>query len=195
MRCLYCDEKIEDYSLYSLIFEEDKLCRNCRDKIKWHHKIFKIDDMEVETFFEYNSLFKSILLQYKECYDEALKDVFLYKIKDYIKIKYLGYKILYVPSSKKKLEERGFNHLKLMFEDLNFKEVEGLRMIKDSSQISKGYSERLKMIDNYIYEGDKNLDKVLIVDDVYTTGSSIKGVYKAIKPYSKAVRTIVLCFT
>lgn len=192
MRCLYCDKRIDEYSLYDLCFEKDVLCKTCRKAITYKHLKFKIEDMEVETFYRYNSLFKDVLLQYKECYDEALKEVFLYKIKDYIKIKYYGYKILYVPSSKRKLEERGFNHLKLIFDELHFKEVKGLRMINDISQFSKGYLERQQMLDNYIYEGENKLDKVLIVDDVYTTGSSLKGVYKVMKPYCKVVKALIL---
>lgn len=195
MRCLYCDKQIDEFSLYDLLFEKDVLCKECRRAITYKHNKFMIEDMEVETFFKYDSLFKDILLQYKECYDEALKEVFLYQIKDYIKIKYHGYKILYIPSSKKKLEERGFNHLKLIFNELNIHEVEGLRMIDDISQLSKGYLERQRMINNYIYEGEDGLDKVLIVDDVYTTGSSLKGVYKTIKPYCKKIKALILAKT
>ena len=100
------------YCWNTWIFEEDKLCINCRNKMKFNHQKFKLEELEVESFYEYDSLFKDLLLQYKECYDEALYDIFLYKIFDYIKIKYAGYKILYVPSSTSKLNQRGFNHLK-----------------------------------------------------------------------------------
>ena len=195
MNCLYCDKEIDEFSLYDLMFEEDRLCKTCRRSIIRDHQKFYIEDMEVETFFKYNSLFKDILLQYKECYDETLKDVFLYQIKDYIKVKYHGYKILYVPSSKKKIEERGFNHLKLIFDELNFNEVYGIKMINDLSQLSKNYQERLEMINNYTYEGNSNLNKVLIVDDVYTTGSSIKGVYKVIRPHCQKIKALILAKT
>lgn len=195
MRCLYCDEEINEYSIYSLLFEEDYLCQKCRKSLKYHYQKIMIEDMEVEIFYDYDSLFKDVLLQYKECYDEALKKVFLYKIKDYLMIKYHNYNIMYVPSSIKKREERGFNHLKEIFEELKLKEIEGIQMKEDISQLSKGYKDRLKMENNFIYKGNIHPNNLLIVDDVYTTGSSIKGVYKAMKPYCKKIKAVVLAKT
>lgn len=195
MRCLYCDEEINEYSIYSLLFEEDYLCQKCRKSLKYHYQKIMIEDMEVEIFYDYDSLFKDVLLQYKECYDEVLKKVFLYKIKDYLMIKYHNYNIMYVPSSIKKREERGFNHLKEIFEELKLKEIEGIQMKEDISQLSKGYKDRLKMENNFIYKGNIHPNNLLIVDDVYTTGSSIKGVYKAMKPYCKKIKAVVLAKT
>lgn len=191
MKCLYCDAKIYKESLYSLFIEKDKLCSACREKIKQNHQIFIRDGIKIETFYHYDSLFKDLLLQYKECYDEALKDVFLYGIKERIILKYHGYKIIYVPSSKEKLNQRGFNHLKLIFDELHFEELSGLRMIEELSQVNKDKKQREKMLNNYLYEGNK-LDKVLIVDDVYTTGSSIIGVSRALKPYANNIRALTL---
>ena len=193
-KCLYCNENINKYTLYGLLIEHDQLCLSCRSKMKYHHIKFKLDDLEVESFYEYDSLFKDILLQYKECYDEALKDIFLYKIIDYLKLKYADYEILYVPSSKTKIEERGFNHLKNIFEQLGLNEVKGLKMIEDISQFGKNYIERCAMLKNYVYEGQK-LNKVLIVDDVFTSGSSLKGVYDVIKKNCRQCKAIVLAKT
>lgn len=194
MRCLYCDKQIKYRTIYSLLYEEDLLCDDCRSKMKYNHQKFVIDGVKVESFYEYDSLFKDILLQYKECYDEALKDVFLYKIGDYLTLRFIGYKILYVPSSSAKLNERGFNHLKKIYEPLNLKEVGGLSMINDTCQVGKSSKERLKMATNYKYQGDK-INKLLIVDDVLTTGSSIKGVISAMTPYCKKIKVIVLAKT
>jgi len=191
MRCLYCDKKINTYSLYSLFIEEDKLCPKCRREIIVNHKYIYIDNLKIEVLYDYNSLFKTLLIQYKELFDEALAEVFLYKYEDYLRIKYFNYHILYVPSSNTKLNERGFNHLKMIFERLKLKEVRGLKMINDISQVNKTLKERELMKDNYVYSG-KKLKNVLIVDDVLTTGSSIMGVYKAISPYAENIKILVL---
>ena len=191
MRCLCCDQDIKKISLYSFIFKEDRLCINCRNRMTKNHKRIKIDELEIESFYDYNSLFKSLIIQYKECYDELLSEVFLYGIKEYINIKYRDYKIIYMPSSKEKLNKRGFNHLKLIFEELDLKVVDGLKYKEELIQQGKNMSERVKMKDNFIYEGDR-LDKVLIVDDVLTTGSSIVGAYRALKPYCNNIRALVL---
>lgn len=192
--CLYCDKKINKYTLFHLFIEEDKLCLECRKQLNLKLRTFYLDDLKVSSLYEYDSLFKTLLLQYKECYDEALAPVFLYKIDYLLRLKYLGYKVLYVPSSINKLEKRGFDHLKLIFDYLEFKEVEGLKKKEELCQANKNISDREKMIDNFIYEGE-DLNKVLIVDDVCTTGSSLKGVYKAIKGHCKYVEAFVLANT
>ena len=191
MKCLYCDKEYYKENIRSILLEKDKLCPKCRSELKINKRKIKINDLEVRTYFEYDSLFKSILLQYKECYDEALAEIFLYDLKNYLRIRYYDYHIMYVPSSIEKLNQRGFNHLELIFKSLNLPEAKGLKMIKQLSQHNKNIKERNKMIENYIYEG-KRYKKVLLVDDVLTTGSSIYGSYKAIENKFDYINCLVL---
>lgn len=191
MNCLYCDKEINKFTLTDLFIEEDKLCYECRQAMNFKKRKIEMDGLKIEYFYDYNSLFKSLLIQYKECFDEALKDIFLYNLKDYIKVKYYGYQIAYVPSSKQKLKQRGFNHLKLIFDGLGFKEIKGLKQKEELIQEGKSKREREKMKSNYLYEGEA-LNKVLIVDDVFTTGSSVLGVYDALKDKAKVTKALVL---
>lgn len=190
-KCLYCDKDITRYSFYSLCVEESKLCLDCLNKLKIKKNVFYLDELKVTSFYKYDSLFKSLLIQYKECYDEALKEVFLYRLDVYLKLKYFNYEILYVPSSRVKLAERGFNHLKEIFKVLELKEVEGLEMKDDTSQIGKGLDERRRMVNNYVYKGPRH-KRVLIVDDVCTSGSTLLGIYKTLKPYCDYIEAITL---
>ena len=191
MRCVYCDQEINKVNISSVLFNEDKLCISCRNKLKVNTKYINIGSINVETFYDYDGIFKELLIQYKECYDEALADIFLYMLDDLIRYKYFGYYILFVPSSKDKLEKRGFNHLEQIFKNVKLKKATGLQMKQELIQEGKNLSERKLMLDNYIYEGRK-LNKVLIVDDVLTTGSSINGVIKAIKPYANKIKALAL---
>ena len=192
MRCLYCDKQITKLDFKNIFMEEDSLCIECRKKLKLNRKYVDLGPIKVETLYDYDQgIYKELLIQYKECFDEALSSVFLYLLKDYIKLKYHGYSILYVPSSKQKLETRGFNHLELIFKPLGFKDVKGLKMRENLYQEGKNLAQRKAMIDNYIYEGER-VNKVLIVDDVLTSGSSLLGAYNAIKPYSNKIKALVL---
>ncbi len=191
MKCLYCDKKINRYSLYDLFVESDLLCLKCREKMIVNRRNFVVEGIKCESFYDYDSLFKTLLLQYKECYDEALKDVFLYKIDVYIKLKYYGYKVVYVPSSKRKLDKRGFDHLRLIFEPLGFKEAGKLILKEDLIQEGKNLKERERMKNNYLFNGS-HYKKILIIDDVCTTGSSIIGAYNALKDYGDEIKALIL---
>ena len=193
MRCLYCDRRIEKMSLRSAFLEEDLLCAECRNGLRPRKKTIVFPQFKVDTYFEYDSLFKSLLLQYKECKDEALKKVFLYELKDKLNIRYYGYKMILIPSSKTKLEERGFNHLEGIFGELRLETVKGLRMKEELCQEGKNASERAKMAENYVYEGEK-LKKVLIVDDVVTTGSSLLGAWRCISLCAEKVKVLSLAY-
>ena len=191
MNCLYCDRPIDKITLTDLLLKEDLLCRNCRRQLKIDRRIIELGELKVETFFEYESIFRSILLQYKECGDETLKDVFLYQLSFYIYVRYHGYEIVLIPSSEAKKEKRGFDHLRLIFEETGLKMNDGLVMKKQLIQEAGTAAQRKQMIGNYIYTG-KPIRKALIVDDVLTTGSSLYGAYQALKPHAHKIRAISL---
>jgi len=152
-----------------------------------------MEDFKVETFFEYDGIFRELLLQYKECHDEALKDVFLYDLKEYLEMRYHSYTLLLIPSSRKKRAERGFDHLEEMFRTVQLKKASGLYMKKEMSQEGKNSTERKEMIGNFIYNGPF-LDRILLADDVLTTGSTLKGAYRCLKTYSSDVKVLSLAY-
>lgn len=190
MKCIYCDKLVNTYSFKSIFLKEDFLCVECREKLVCKKKVMNINGYDIEIFYKYDGMFKNLLIQYKECYDEALKDVFLYDIKEYIEFKYHDYYLCLVPSSQNKLKQRGFNHLELMCKNIKLKRIK-LKMINDISQQNKNYNDRKLMENNFVYSGEK-VDKVLIFDDVLTTGSSITGAINALKPYTSKIKIIVL---
>ena len=124
MRCLLCDREMQQGSLKDILFEEDVICEACRSK--WERKKidFRLDGIRVRSDYVYNDAFSECLIQYKECCDEALKDVFLYPIRKQLRKRYRGYTICLMPSSTKKLAMRGFNHLAGMYENLGMKMIE-----------------------------------------------------------------------
>lgn len=193
MRCLFCDNEIQGINLISEFIKSDPLCFDCRNKMRINRKFVQLTkDLKVETLYDYDEgLFKTMLIQYKECFDEALSDVFLYLLSEYIGIKYRGYKILFIPSSKEKLDARGFNHLEKIFKDVKLKRILGLEMKSEMIQEGKNLKQRKQMINNYIYKGEK-AKKILLVDDVLTSGSSILGAYNAVKPYANRVKALAL---
>lgn len=178
-------------TLKSFLVKEDKLCIECRNMMRLNRCLTDHGLFRVESFYEYDSLFRSLLLQYKECYDEALKDVFLYDISEYIFLRYFGYEIVLIPSSRKKQDERGFDHLELIFENVGLKINRGLKMKEDLIQEGKSAIERQAMINNYFYEGG-SIEKALVVDDVMTTGASLTGAYHCLSKVAKILRFMTI---
>ena len=69
MRCLYCEKQIDKLTLSSIFIENDCLCHECRKKLKIDKAYIKLNNYYVETFYNYDGIFRDLLIQYKECYD------------------------------------------------------------------------------------------------------------------------------
>ena len=122
---------------------------------------------------------QELLYQFKGCRDYELRTVFLEYYLSYLNYKFNGYEIIPAPSSKKSDEERGFNHVEEMFSVLKLKMIKCIHKNKQVKQADLTTKERAKIgevleIDNV----DLSHSKILLVDDVFTTGSTIKSMIK-----------------
>ena len=121
------------------------------------------------------------------------------KIKDitYYPIDYM----VCVPMSKARLRKKGFNHSLLLAKDLS--KLSNIIFLKDAlikikdtkTQVGLNYDERKRNLKNsfILKEKYKNTLKnknILIVDDVFTTGSTINECAKALKLCGKANKII-----
>ena len=186
-RCLYCDQAIEEYLIVQLL-QEDDLCVNCRNKLKARLRFVDKNGMRIWYLYSYDEFFARLLLQYKEGHDEALKDVFLYPYGCIFSFLFKKYQIIYVPSSKQKTLSRGFLPMRLIMDKYKPKEYCEVKMHQELIQENKSLDERKKMIDNYELEKVIKKDShIMLVDDVCTGGSSLLGVYKHLKKYTKHI--------
>lgn len=176
-RCLWCDDDIDQgKNLIDLFISEDQLCGHCRNSFKINKKKTRLGKIKVESLYVYDEFFSKVLIQYKECFDECLKDIFLYPFIWKLRIKYFGYTLIPLPSSESKVKQRGFNHVIRMFECLHMPIQDVLYKENDIEQKKLNAKERSKIVIKR--KKGKLPRKCLLIDDVITTGSTLKAALK-----------------
>ena len=192
-RCLLCDNAISNKAnMYELVFIDDVICFKCRNLWIKNKKKYFIEGIKVDSSYLYEENFSRALLQYKECFDEALYKIFLFRYLNYFKVKYFNYSIIPMPSNKKSLEERGFNHLTKIFEDTNMNIVNCLYKKDNTKQLGLHYDQRLQISESIGIIDMRLPSKVVLVDDVCTTGSTLKAAIKLIKPKVKKLKVYTI---
>ena len=115
-----------------------------------------------------------------------------------IKLKYSGYTIIPIPSYIKDDERRGFNHVVESFKKLGLNVLPIIEKTAHHKQ-SDRTAEQRKEIGKYLVIKDKvNLEKtkVLIVDDIYTTGATMNAAVNLIERLNpKCIKILVLAKT
>ena len=184
MRCLMCQKEKGDGDWLDILECEDPLCHACRlslSRVDFH---MKFHGYPLYSTYLYDAVFASMLIQYKECFDEALKHAFIYPIRWWLNIRFFGYTVCYLPSSKAKVGKRGFHHLKEMYSGLCLESLDLFEKIDDYDQRDKSKEERLKMVENIrLKQGIKVPKKILLVDDTLTTGASMLGALHALSKF------------
>lgn len=171
-RCLICFNVVEQS------LNNNKICNRCIESFKGIYKKLYLDGVESFILYEYDDFFKEVLYRYKGCYDIELKDAFLANNLLLLKKKYKKRKVICAPSFYKEDLKRGFNHIKEIAKNLNLEIIDCLKKSKNYKQSTKNYKNRGE-IQKYI-KIDKSLikekDKLLIIDDVATSLSTIRTI-------------------
>ena len=171
------------------------ICNKCEEIIKKHeinltNKELFNTNIEIKKIFiyKYDDIIRDLLINYKFNDYSYLADTFAYLIKNNKKMFGIlkSYDIIIpVPLHKKRLLERGYNQTELIAKKLRIKvETNCLIKIKNiKPQSTKNAEERKKDIKNtYILKNEEKIKgkKVLLFDDIYTTGSTANECIKTI---------------
>lgn len=189
MRCLMCGKELGESSFRDIVVGEDPLCSACRKQWEKKHIAFVLDGVSGEAGYVYNDAFSSALIQFKECGDEALKDIFLYEVKNKIKRKYRGYTLCYMPSSLEKINSRGFSHLQEMFSCLNMEILDPFfKNTNVSQKENPGYLRKNMSHEIQLKHGVVLPKKLLLVDDTITSGATLKGAIACLSTQQHKIR-------
>jgi ComF family protein len=137
-----------------------------------------------------------LIFQFKGCFDIDLSIVFLERHLWELKLKYFDYIIIPVPSTKDSDEVRGFNHVVEIFKHLKLKVYSLVEKTENFKQSDLSKEEREKVKSKFKINNGNSVKgkKILIVDDIVTTGSSIKAVYELISEFHpKKIECLTVC--
>jgi len=189
--CWSAFERIEgDYCPSCFKKGEASLCQDCQ---YWNSKGKEVSH---QALFTYNEAIKEYFSKYKFQGDYLLRVVFSGPIKKALDV-YTDYTIVPIPLSQESYKLRRFNQVIGFLEaaQISYQEILAVKKGKKrSSQSSKTRKERLETPQFFELVTSRLPEKVLLVDDIYTTGKTIllarellheKGV-KKIKSFSLA---------
>lgn len=192
--CKICFKEIKRNNFHNFLSKEFYVCDKCLNDMKPIFIEFKFCNKDCLAIYEYNETLKSLIFKYKGCKDFELKDCFIKPYKNELKILYKGYEIVPIPSYFLDDEKRGFNHVFSMYECLNLKMNCCLEKIENINQHNLTYLKRIKS-NNYRLKNEHDLKnkKILIVDDVMTTGNTLKSCIELIEAeHPKKIKVLVL---
>ena len=155
-------------------------------------------DKNTVKIYYYDEYLQGLIYQFKGCFDIELKNIFLERYVRELNLFYKGYYVLPAPSFEEDNLKRGFNHVKEIFGSLKLPMLDILVKTEKFKQADHNYVER-KNIAKYLALKEKEILKnknILIVDDIYTTGSTIRSIISLLKDSGvKKIKILVICKT
>ena len=153
------------------------ICDNCKSLLKPEFR--KKDD--VISFYDYEEIEKLIKFKYYKFGDRVLKILAKESIKKFFDLYPQKLNIIPIDDNPKK----GFSHTGVLASVIKGHNIlySTLHSTKDIHYAGKDLEFRLKNPKEFIYKGKENIDVVLI-DDVLTTGSTIKEAKKVLKKHN-----------
>lgn len=179
---------IENYCIICKESECFGICTSCKKSI---NTIKYCEEEEILSYGYYGGVLKELILQFKFKSNFTSGDILSKLLEEYI-VKYIEYEkyiLTYIPLSKKSKKSRGFNQCeyiaKKISRDLSIGVVETLikqRETKEQKTLRK--DERYENIkDAFELKEGINLNdtNIILIDDVTTTGITLKEGYKILK--------------
>ena len=143
----------------------------CKEGIEVSHR----------AIFIYNQAMKDFFSRYKFDGDFLLRKAFASVLSEELK-KYKGYQFVVIPLSPERFLERGFNQVEGLVEAAGFSYLDLIEKREERASSSKSRSERLETeLPFFVKSGITIPKKILLIDDIYTTGTTINRVKKLLE--------------
>lgn len=188
--CMECYAKFEKI--------EGEACRNCDRPLTNIEPRYRVDDQcldcirweeDVEwrgtlernaSLIYYNDFAKEVIAKFKYRGDYMLAYIFAPLIKR--KLQLLSFDIIVpIPLSEERLYERGFNQSEALIAASGYQPKQLLTRTHSEKQSKKSRLERIHLPQVFQTKISILNEKILLIDDIYTTGSTLRHAAKVLK--------------
>ncbi|TCP26024.1 competence protein ComFC [Scopulibacillus darangshiensis] len=193
--CMICGR---DLRLLDERYVENRMCSDC---VRWEKDGWKDVLQKNRSPFLYNEFMKEVMTAFKFRSDAILAQGFKETLQQYYRIHFPDSVIVPIPLSHERLNDRGFNqseHLACLLE----KPIQPVlvRRLHEEKQSKKSRKERVMPRSNpFEVKADEEIKErlegqsVLLIDDIYTTGATLRLASKALQPLKpKSVSALTL---
>ncbi|MCK5780602.1 MAG: ComF family protein [Psychrilyobacter sp.] len=170
------------------------MCYNCHEKLRIKGKLKKYND--IYYLWDYDRELKKIIEEYKfknKLYiGELLHGLVSSELEKVLKYEKIDL-IIPIPVSKKRMRERGFNQVEelLKFGNYNYLKVERVKETRHMYEILNEKERKINIASAFKVEKLENIKQVLIIDDIITTGSTMKEFIREIKIKNINIKVVV----
>ena len=196
--CKICFKEIKTSDFCRLFDCNIQICPNCQRLLEPKFINFEVDRYQAVSIYDYSDFIKNLIYLYKGCFDYEMRLVFLNLFLPELSIKYKGYKVVPIPSYIKDDETRGFNHVEDVCRLLNLDLVKALVKTSHFKQAEKGAKKRQQIRKHLALIDDVDIknEKIMLVDDIYTTGATIRTAINLLEKLNpKTIKVLVLAKT
>jgi competence protein ComFC len=173
--CRKCDRLLVN------IEPQYKVDDQCLDCIRWEEDLEWRGSLERNySLIHYNEFAQEVIAQYKYRGDYSLAHLFAPLIKK--RLQSIPFDVIVpIPLSEERLYERGFNQAEALIIASGFQPSQLLTRVHSEKQSKKSRIERIHLSQVFQTKIRIPNEKILLIDDIYTTGSTLRYAAKVLK--------------
>ena len=189
-RCSVCNEILSSSEIY--------ICKKCQEIFKNNNQLKNFKN--IYYIFKYDSDFKNLIKNYK-FYNRKYLGFFIShlierNLKKVIEEKDIDI-IIPVPLNKKRFFSRGFNQVSYILDilDIDYQKIIRTKDTKHMSLLLDKNMRKFNIRNAFSIPFEVNGKNILIIDDIITTGSTIREIIKEINHIGKSRSITIFVFS
>ncbi|WP_251027786.1 ComF family protein [Bacillus sp. ISL-41] len=162
-----------EYRVGNLCFD----CKRWEEDERWSGSLD-----QNRSLYRYTDFTKEVVAKFKFRGDYVLAEIFAEELRQALQVFQYDY-IVPIPLSVERLYERGFNQAEALITKAGLESTHLLTRLHTEKQSKKSRSERIHLEQVFKLDTDLNLNSktIVLIDDIYTTGSTLRHAAKILK--------------